>query len=74
MRIALDSENLFDDLRKVVTKDHTLFGPHVSNLIRNVIKEYTKIRLHHIARETTMKISPECVRNQNNKMTIFKGQ
>ena len=70
MRIALDSELLFDDLRKVVTKDHTLFGPHVSNLIRNVIKEYTKIRLHHIARETTMKISPECVRNQNNKLTI----
>jgi hypothetical protein len=51
-----------------------LDNTHVIDLIKMISSEYSKIRLHFIAREETLALSPTSVRQQLAKTIIFKGQ
>jgi hypothetical protein len=66
--------NVFSDLRFTLTEDHTAESSHVYHLLQLIIEQYTKIRLHHIARQRTLSLSPSTVRTQMNKLVLFRGQ
>lgn len=64
---------LFKKLRSTNSASHSLFGNHVISLIRKVAEEYSKIRLHYMAKEATLKISPQSNRSVCTKAVHFRG-
>ena len=46
---------------------------HNTSLIKFIIKEYAKIRLHHLTKEWSRNQKRTSVRQRNNKLTIFQG-
>ena len=47
---------------------------HVFDLIKTVSLSYSKIRLHHLAKETNAKYSTRRVRKSLSKLILFKSQ
>ena len=46
---------------------------HKTSLIKLIIKEYAKIRLHHLTKEWTRNHQRASQRQRNNKLTLFQG-
>jgi len=72
-QILLQDEYLFRSLRIDYEEDHTPLSDHVFNLITQILTEYIKIRLHHVAKQETLQHNPVTLRNQMNKLVIFNG-
>lgn len=72
LKIVLEMQ-LFAELRTVDTIDHDMFGNHVMKLTELVLESYIKVRLHHLAKEESRKLSPETNRNKFNKLILFSG-
>lgn len=64
---------LFQKLRVTNSLSHSLFGDHVIALIRKISEQYTKVRLHYMAKEATLKISPQTNRSVCTKSVHFQG-
>jgi hypothetical protein len=73
MRNILDTE-AFNDLRTTSYMDHKPLGNHVFELIKLIVLQYSKVRLHHMAKERTLSLNKPCVRNKLTKTILFKGQ
>ena len=54
--------------------DTSVFENHVFGLIKIIAKCYCKVRLYHLGKEATDKISSEKVRKKLNKLVLFKHQ
>ena len=47
---------------------------HVFQKVKNVTKNYCKIRMYHLGREHNRKVKGENVRFKLNKLVLFKNQ
>jgi hypothetical protein len=71
-RASIDPE-IFRSLRTENSEDHPLFSNHVQVLIRSISEEYTKIRLHYIAKRITLTNNPTTNRSSCTKLIHFAG-
>ena len=47
---------------------------HVFGLIKEIVKSYCKLRLYHLGKETTAKLSEKNIRKKLNKLILFNHQ
>ena len=75
-RSVLEEINLsvvFRDLRSHMM-DNSVNDNHVYGLIKSITKMYSKVRMYHLGREQTQKISGEKIRKKYVKLIHFKNQ
>ncbi len=66
--------NVFQELRSEYNGDHNPNCDHVMKLIQFIMLEYVKVRLYHVAKETTLALSSSYIRSSLTKLVTFKGQ
>lgn len=66
-------EEVFHDLRSVINEDHPPLSDHALTLMKSAAELYWKVRVHHIARQATLKMKPDTNRNECTKNIIFRG-
>ncbi len=54
--------------------DSTVDDNHVFGLIKEIISCYCKVRLYHLGKETTAKLSEKNIRKKLNKLVLFNHQ
>ena len=54
--------------------DSTVDDNHVHGLIKEIISCYCKVRLYHLGKETTAKLSGKNIRKKLNKLVLFNHQ
>ena len=69
----LDISKIFNDLDQHMFES-TATDNHIFILIKTIASCYCKIRFHHLAKETTQRISGDIVRKRLNKLVLFKHQ
>lgn len=65
--------SIFTNLRTLDRTNHGLDDDHVLKLIKLIIEEYLKVRLHYLAKEETLNLKPVTNRNTCTKLVHFKG-
>ena len=71
---VLVNSNVFSSLRCINEGEHNAMSTHVFDLMKSIVKNYITVRLHHIAREQTLTVSGELIKNRNMNLIKFKGQ
>ncbi len=67
---AMSGTNGFVD-RYHVDKSEGL--EHMKTVVRDIVKTFIKVRLHHIAKQSTLNLAPTTVRSTCTKQVIFYG-
>ena len=70
---SLSIPSLFKEL------DHHLFNSpvrdnHVVQLIKSIIKSYSKVKFYHLGKKANDNVSGEKIRKKLNKLILFKHQ
>ncbi|KAJ8022415.1 hypothetical protein HOLleu_37304 [Holothuria leucospilota] len=70
---GLKPSSVFPDLQAHMT-DSAVDDNHVFHLVKLVAKCYCKIRLYHLGKETTSKLSGPRIRKKLSKLVLFEHQ
>ncbi len=54
--------------------DSAVDDNHVYQLVKLIVKSFSKIRLFHLGKEATQKVSADKVRKRLSKLVLFKHQ
>lgn len=73
--VVLESQpNFFQNQNDTTFEESECNFNHEQKLVRSIAAEYLKIRLHHTAKQTTLKINPTTNRSSCTKQYLFDGK
>ena len=69
----LPMEHIFSELN-LHMMEMALTDNHVFQLVKTITKNYCKVRMYHLGRQYTDKVTGEKVRKKLTKLILFKNQ